>query len=205
MRETKRLCKQCGNIFVGNTDSLLCPSCAKVIRANTVRTRICADCGRNFEGGPRAKRCPECRKIALQEYNKRFKQAGPRRTLGSLDICPMCGKSYVVSGGRQKYCPECQREALLNWQRAHKKEYNKLPDVKAVKREHRQQRKKICTYCLKSFWTSAPSNYCCNYCREQGRKFRQCEADIRRGCNRDMDKYVKIRAEHRKKIKGSAE
>lgn len=202
MRKAKRLCKQCGNIFVGDADSLLCPSCAKVSRANTVRTRICVDCGRSFEGGPRAKRCPECRKIALREYNKRFKQVGPQRTLGSLDICSMCGKSYVVVGGRQKYCPECQREALLNWQREHKKEYNKLPECLAKVHNRRHQRQKICEYCLKPFWSPAPSNYCSDHCREQGRKFRQCEADIRRGYNRDIGKYIKIRTEYREKVKG---
>lgn len=119
LRRTERLCNRCGRSFYGDVDSLLCPECAQIMRTqNVVRERICVDCGVPFKGGPRVKRCSDCRKVAIVENSKHFKENGPIRAIGSVDICKLCGNKYIVKSSRQKYCStECQRTASLDNER----------------------------------------------------------------------------------------
>lgn len=202
---TQRACKQCGKIFYGDVDSLYCPECAKVARkSNVIRDRVCIDCGATFQGGPRARRCPGCRHSAKMEASKRIRRRGTIRPLGSVDVCPVCGQEYIVNSGRQKYCSDaCQRVAVLAWQRERKKEYNKAPEVARSKREHREERRKVCEYCQRPFWSASPTNYCTDYCRDQQAKISQCKSDISRGRKRDLQKYLDSRDEYREKIKNT--
>lgn len=200
MSRTQRCCKNCGKIFFGNIDSLMCPECAKISRKqNVIRTRICIDCGRSFEGGPRAKRCPECRNIATSENKKRHIKSGTVRALGSIDICVLCGHEYIVNSGRQKYCPACRQKAMLKWQRDHKAE-NSYEAYKK-KQERRKQRKKVCAYCLRTFWVNTSSNLCSNYCRSQQKRMNQYKADIKRGYNCNIQELEKLREEYRNTVK----
>lgn len=202
MSRTKRECKNCGKIFYGDIDSILCPACAAVSRSQVIRTRICIDCGQSFEGGPRAKRCPQCREIAKAETSRRYKKSGPCRPLGSLDTCKVCGKEYIVKSGRQKYCSEvCQRKAVLQWQRDRKKEYNKHPEVAEARKKRRSERQKICQYCLRPFWSTSSSPYCSDYCRVEQKKYNMCIADIGRGQKRNLKKYEDVRNEYREKVR----
>lgn len=202
LRRTERLCNRCGKSFYGNVDSLLCPECAQIMRAqNVVRERICIDCGALFKGGPRAKRCPDCRKIATSENSKHFKENGPSRTIGSEDICKLCGNKYIVKSSRQKYCSaDCQRTASLEWQREHKREYNKRPEIIQARKTRRSNRKKICVYCLRTFWSSTATAYCSDYCRKQQKRIYQYQSDIKRGYKMNLQALVDTREEYRKSI-----
>ena len=72
--------------------------------------RVCRSCGISFKGGPRAWYCPNCRAERKKEQSQRCKREGPRRPLGSKDVCKNCGKEYTVECGLQMYCPDCQPE-----------------------------------------------------------------------------------------------
>lgn len=198
-RRTQRSCKRCGKIYFGGVESTMCPECARISRAeNVIRERICADCGRNFPGGPRARRCPECRKSASKDKPGRN---GPSRPLGSIDVCQMCGKEYIVKSGMQKFCPECKRDASLAWQRTHKKEYNKRPEVSQDRKARRGERQKICIYCQLPFWDSSTSNLCSEYCRKKNYQILRYQAEIKRGKNCNIQALEQARQEYREKVR----
>lgn len=71
--------------------------------------RICRFCGNSFLGGSRAWYCPDCKIIRRQKLQKEYyaKKAVTARKIGSVDICEICGKEYIVNGGLQKYCKNC--------------------------------------------------------------------------------------------------
>lgn len=202
-RRTLRTCSRCGKVFQGDVDSIMCQECAKESRQkSTIRDRICIDCGRSFPGGPRARRCPDCRAVRKKEMDRLRRQSGgPKRKLGSVDICQRCGKEYIVEGGRQRYCPGCQRDAALEWQRGRKAAYNKRPEVEQKRKERRKKRMKACVYCLRPFWSSAATNLCSDYCRAEAERISQCQADKKRGQGRNLQKLLDRREEYRKKIK----
>lgn len=203
MEKTKRACLVCGKPFWGTGDCFYCPSCAKKKKIDTVvKIRVCQDCGTEFYGGPRAKRCPDCAHKARQETNRRHKKTGTKRPLGSTDKCVICGKEYTVISGRQKYCSDaCQHKGVLEWQREHKRGYNKASGQDIKKQERRKQKQKICVYCLRTFKSSKSTNTCSDYCRREQAKITQCLADIKRGYKRDYDKYITMRNEYRDKVK----
>lgn len=200
---TKRACQVCGKPFYGSVDSHYCPVCAKTKKLDTiVKIRTCQDCGVEFYGGPRARRCPDCAYKAQQETNKRHKKTGTKRSLGSVDKCVICGKEYIVVSSRQKYCSDaCQRKGVLEWQREHKRGYNKKSGQNVKKIERRKQAQKICIYCLRTFTSSSPTNLCSDYCRTEQKKINQCIADIKRGYKRNYGSYVNKRDEYRDRVK----
>lgn len=203
---TKRACQVCGKPFYGSTDCHYCPECAKTKRSDTVvKIRLCKDCGVEFFGGPRAKRCPDCAYKAQQETNKRFKKrGGAMRPIGSTDKCVICGAQYTVVSGRQKYCSDiCQRKGVLEWQREHKRWYNKASGQDIKKQERRKQARKICVYCLRTFASDKATNLCSEYCRSEQKKLHQCIADINRGYKRDYDKYIDKRNKYREQVKNN--
>lgn len=198
---TMRACMECGKAFYGSGDYHYCPECAKKRKLDTVvRIRTCTDCGVEFYGGPRARRCPPCAREAIKEMDRKRKREGTKRPIGSIDKCIKCGKEYIVRGGRQKYCQECKEEANLEWQRGHKKEYAKKSGQQEKKNVRRKQQEKVCVYCLKRFKSSTNTNVCSGYCRKEQTKINQCMADIKRGSNRNLDKYIEKRDEYREKI-----
>lgn len=201
--KTQRACKQCGKIFYGNMDCLLCPECAKESRIkNVVRDRICIDCGTTFQGGPRARRCPDCRQAAKNQTVKPFKKNSAKRPIGSMDICQVCGHEYTVISGRQKYCSgACQRVAVLEWQRKRKQEYNKNPAVTQARKVRRAGKQKVCVYCLRVFSSTTSSNVCSDYCRAKRQQLNQCIADIKRGEKRDMQKLLDAQQEYQDCVK----
>jgi len=200
---TKRACQECGKPFYGSTDCHYCLKCARVKKLDTVtKIRTCQDCGTEFYGGPRARRCPDCAYKARHETSKRHKRTGTIRPLGSVDRCVICGNEYIVVSGRQKYCSSaCQRKGVLEWQRVHKRGYDKISGQDIKKTERRKRTKKICVYCLRTFVSDKPTNLCSDYCRREQKKLTQCIADINRGYNRDYDKYINNRNLYRDKVK----
>lgn len=200
---TKKLCQDCGIEFFGGPDCHYCPDCAKLRKSDTViRIRVCQDCGIEFFGGPRAKRCPNCAFAARKETQKKHKRNGTMRPIGSLDKCTVCGQEYTVVSGRQKYCSdECQHKGVLEWQRIHKKGYHHTSGQDAQKKKRRIQTQKVCIYCLTPFTSNTPTNVCSDYCRAEQKKLQQCISDIRRGYNRDLEKYEKKRKKYREDCK----
>lgn len=200
---TKRACQVCGKPFYGYRDNFYCPDCAKIKRSDSVvKMRVCKDCGVEFLGGPRAKRCPECAYVAQQETDRQHKKIGTMRPIGSVDKCVICGSEYTVKSGRQKYCSEiCQRKGVLEWQKEHKRGYDKLSGQNTKKQERRKQLKKICVYCLRTFTSDKSTNLCSEYCRNEQKKLQQCISDINRGYNRNYDKYIYKRNEYRENVK----
>jgi endogenous inhibitor of DNA gyrase (YacG/DUF329 family) len=198
----KRACQACGTPFYGYADCFYCPSCARAKKSDTVvKIRFCQDCGAAFYGGPRAKRCPDCAYKAKQETSRQHKKSGAKRPLGSIDKCAICGKEYIVISGRQKYCSAaCQQKGVLEWQREHKKGYNKTSGQYAKKMERRKRVQKVCVYCQRKFTSDKSTNLCSEYCRKEQKKLIQCIADINRGYKRDHDKYIKKRNEYREKV-----
>lgn len=203
MHRTKRACQVCGKPFDGSKDSHYCQTCARVKKLETVvRIRICQDCGVEFSGGPRARRCPACRYKAQQETSRKHKQNGAKRPLGSIDKCVICGGEYTVVSGRQKYCSEaCQRKGVLEWQRAHKKGYDKASGQNVKKQDRRKQTEKICVYCLKPFVSHKSTNVCSDYCQSEQRKIIQCISDLKRGYKRNYNSYIDKRNRYRKDVK----
>lgn len=207
IHKTKRACLVCGKPFYGSKDCHYCPVCARDKKLDTVvKIRTCQDCGVEFYGGPRARRCSDCAYKAQQETSRRHTKTGAKRPLGSIDKCIICGKEYIVRSGRQKYCSEdCQRIGVLEWQRQHKRGYGKASGQIIKKQIKRKQIKKICVYCLRTFTSDIPTNTCSDYCRQEHRKLLQCEADIRRGYNRDIDKYVNKRNDYRNEVRNGSD
>lgn len=200
---TIKACQSCGKPFSGSVDNHYCPECAKKKKLDTVmKIRVCQDCGSEFLGGPRAKRCPEC-----AQYSRTHKARKPTvRPLGSVDKCQWCGLEYTVVSGRQKYCSEkCQHEAVKVWQRGHKRGYNKESGQDKKKEKRRKEQEKICAYCGRKFKANTATTFCSDFCHKEYRKLYQCRADIRRGYDRDIDKYLSKMEEYRKKVADNAE
>lgn len=131
--------------------------------AVVVKDRTCRQCGAVFSGGPRAWYCPSCRAERSKESNRRYKESGASRPLGSTDICTVCGKPYTVKSARQKYCLACAYEAVRaadriaskEWNEAHKETYYPAKNakrnaeraanheaVRAKEREYKARRRK---------------------------------------------------------------
>ena len=74
-------------------------------------TRKCEMCGQDFyTESNRAKYCILCRDIVQVQRNKAYaekKKSGTSVSIGSEQVCPICGKTYKVTSGSQKYCTEC--------------------------------------------------------------------------------------------------
>ena len=202
-KRTRRACQVCGKPFYGSVDCHYCPECAKAQKIDTViKIRTCQDCGIEFYSGPRAKRCPNCAYKARQETNRRHKKEGTKRLLGSIDTCLICGKAYIVTSGRQKYCSssDCKRQGVLEWQKEHKRGYNKASGQDTKKQERRKQAQKICVYCQRVFTSDTSTNLCSDYCRAEEKKLNQCIANIKRGYKRDYDKYINKRNKYRQEV-----
>ena len=194
-----KICQKCGAEFEGIRDQFYCAKCAKQLKSDVIRTRICKMCGVEFEGGPRAMYCPTCGKERRKESNKAYKRKGTTRPIGSVDKCQWCGAEYIVTSGRQKFCSEkCSHEALLEWQKEHKKGYNKASGQDQKKAERRRNRIKVCEYCGKTFQTHKSTNLCSDYCRKKQLQISQCKTDLKRGKNRNIQKLLEESEKYRR-------
>ena len=122
-----RKCTKCGLEFEGSYDSILCRTCAEESIRNVVRIRTCTRCGISFPGYPASKFCPSCSAARKKETNRAYlqrKRNGEARSIGSVDVCAICGAEYTVTGGLQKYCPDCAADAIAENDRKMSRQWN---------------------------------------------------------------------------------
>lgn len=112
----------------------------------------CKMCGKEFETeANHASYCANCRverqKQRSRTYSAKIKNNEPTRAIGSTDICPQCGKAYIVNSASQKVCEDCrkiytnQRKQITN-RNYSEKTYDKL--VAYVKKGEKDRLKEIC-------------------------------------------------------------
>jgi hypothetical protein len=157
-------------------------------------------CGTAFIGHPKSLYCERCAWEAEKEAAKKYRDEGPKRKLGSIDKCEVCGKEYVVKSGAQRFCKDCAENAIKEKSRKRKREYNKT--VYAEKRkENRAQRVRVCMYCGAEYTDRHRSNYCSDYCKKEAQRLSRAYWDLERGSNRDVksleEKRLKYREEKR--------
>ena len=140
-------------------------------------------------------------KAQEKKTQKKYRKNGFVRKLGSIDKCQLCGAEYTVNSGRKKYCSdECARIAGLQWQREHKKGYEKASGQDVKKQERRNNQKKICVYCGRIFSGRESSNTCSEYCHNKNKQIIQYQTYIRKGHNRDIERLIKERENYRKQV-----
>lgn len=165
------------------SEAYLCPECAtETKRKSVILERICKNCGATFLGYPRSFFCPSCSVERKKQQKKIYKQRKPTRPLGSMDVCEVCGKQYIVNSGRQRYCPECAKEQVNKNIRAHKREYmaENIEKSEELKAETRGKRY-ICPICGKEFEKHTSAATCSPECERELRRRRQNRSDIKRG------------------------
>ena len=164
-----RICRRCRSEYNGDPGSTLCPSCVREGRKTTIRDRVCRTCGAAFPGGPRAWYCPDCRadrqKAQSRDYHRR-KAAGKTRSIGSEDLCEICGNPYTVSSGRQRYCPDCAPAAIAEADRQQGRAWyasNAAPDARRELRQSHAAELK-CVICGRPYKPTDASATCSPAC-----------------------------------------
>lgn len=160
-------CIACGNLFMARPDQAKCDDCIAAVRATSLRPRVCRQCGSTFEGGPRAWYCPDCRAERQRLRNAARRKTGPKRLLGSIDKCVICGKDYIVTGGLQKYCKDCAPEAVRAIDREQSKKWNKENGFYETRREQGRNGVKICVICGGVIPAGSNSVTCSPECKRQ--------------------------------------
>lgn len=74
----------------------------------------CEMCGGKFHSyANHAKYCKYCRDKKqverVQAHQDKLK-SGTARQIGSEQVCPQCGKTFVLKTGNQKVCEECAKK-----------------------------------------------------------------------------------------------
>lgn len=205
-RTHEKICQNCGKVYWGLEGKYFCDDCAKKLKAErTKQEKICTDCGRTFTGGPKSFRCPDCQRKINDRRRQACKYYGAERPLGSTDKCIVCGKEYVVEAGAQKYCStKCK---LIGLDQYSKRRTENIEQKKRRKAEMRANQLYVCQYCKRPFspvvlsgMKRASHLYCSSYCRKEQKKIQLCVADIKRGQNRDLQKYIDARNRYKEKV-----
>lgn len=194
----QRICKYCGSGYSGDPGSTACPVCVAKLRSSTIRDRVCRTCGTVFPGGPRAWYCPDCRADRKKSADRRFKQSGPARKLGSSDLCLVCGKPYTVTSGLQKYCPDCAPDAVKAIDREQSRQWAAENTTPAQRREERQaySAPRRCAVCGKEFIPDDSSHTCSKSCqavyaRQRAKKWEQDHREQRNQYHRELNRKKK--------------
>lgn len=187
-------CKNCGKILQVDGEKTLCPECREAIRRkSTLADRTCRQCGKTFLGGPRAWYCPECRVMRQKEACKRYYRQGPKRPLGSIDQCVICGKDFVVKNARQKYCPDCAAEAVKAVDREQGREWNaEHRETLAAQKKENAKNRKVCSVCGTPFYTGGPEATCSLECAAALNSYNAAKADHKRGKRASPPSLVEI-------------
>ena len=70
-----------------------------------VKTKTCVVCGAKFECNTTRMTCSDaCRKARKQAMDAKARHGKGR--VGTTEVCPTCGKPFVVTGTTQRYCTE---------------------------------------------------------------------------------------------------
>lgn len=161
-----RICKYCGKTYDGMPGTTCCHVCAATGKKTVMRTRTCKQCGKQFTGGPRAFYCPTCRVERKKEADRRSKANRHKRTIGSTDLCAICGKEYPVMSARQRYCKDCAADAIKAVDRDQGRQYyHRTKDIDG-RRETRQAGSAPikCIICGKMFVPTSPAKTCSAEC-----------------------------------------
>lgn len=159
--------------------------------------RFCPDCGRLYRAHIKNKRCPVCQaaadKLHALECRRRM-AAGKSRSIGSTDLCVVCGNPYTVKSGKQMYCPSCAEQATRERIREHKRAYyhdhytrDKLDAKNAKRRKDWRSEIRQCLVCGKPFNPDTPRQVCCSM-----------------DCRHVRDKEIQRRSEEKRKEKRRA-
>lgn len=190
-----RRCITCGVDFEGTHDQVKCPACVLAQRRQTLRPRQCCACGRSFPGGPAARYCPDCRHERKRAAELRYHRDGPARPLGSVDLCVVCGKKYIVDSGQQKYCPDCKADEYRKVDAAGARRWIETHDFTETRRQRREQAMAEipCTVCGKMFTPRYGANVCSPECRKAADKksnqqFEATHKEERNAYRRDLRK-----------------
>lgn len=160
----RRVCSTCGAEFDGQSRDTRCPMCRKK-QVREPREHVCRQCGSVYSTiATRTYYCPSCAAERQKERDRKIKQRGPARKLGSTDICKSCGSTYVVCGGLQKYCPDCA--ARINAERgaaqAIKSFYNGGKERRDERIANRICATQTCIVCGKEFPLTGERKLCCS-------------------------------------------
>lgn len=163
-------CVVCGNEFEFDKakSKVKCDACVEISKKDVLRTRVCKSCDCNFLGGPRAWYCPECRRNRTRVRVQMHKRNGPKRLLGSTDICQACGGEYVVEGGLQKYCKACADKEVKKTDAAQSLQYYHDTDYHETVRQPARSNSRVeqtCVVCGKSFSADNRTITCSPACR----------------------------------------
>lgn len=186
-------CQNCGKTVQADGEKAFCPECRMELKkASVLQERTCMACGVQFLGGPRAWYCPECRRERQKKQSREYKRRGAARPLGSVDLCKVCGKEYIVESGRQMYCKDCAEDAIKTVARAQSVAYNKINKdrLTALKKERKENRR-VCQVCGKVFYSKQPTVTCSEFCARCMKSYNQAMADHKRG-RRDMPTIEEI-------------
>lgn len=162
-----RKCTKCGLEFEGSYDSILCRTCAEESIRNVVRIRTCTRCGISFHGYPASKFCPSCSAVRRRETRISYlqrKRNGETRSLGSVDVCVICGSEYTVAGGLQKFCPDCAPDSIDEKDRGMSRRWYAchVDNDKRNQARHDAVACIKCAVCGKSFRPSTGGNVTCS-------------------------------------------
>lgn len=184
-------CIACGKLFMARPDQAKCDDCIAAIRVTTLRPRSCRQCGITFDGGPRAWYCPDCRAERQRQRGAARRKTGPKRPLGSIDKCVVCGKEYIVTGGLQKYCKDCAPEAVRAIDREQSKQWNKEHGFYDARREQGRNGVKICVICGGVIQPGSPAVTCSPECNRKKLRLSQAEIAQKHGVNTKIPQRIK--------------
>lgn len=140
---------------------------------------------------------PNAGKNDKRSRTENIKDGGAARPLGSVDLCKVCGKEYIVESGRQMYRKDCAKNAVRTVDRAQIIAYNKEnKDRLATIKKDRQENRRVCQVCGKVFYSEQPTVTCSDFCNRCMKSYNQAMADYRRG-RRDvptMEEIVKYQS-----------
>ncbi len=185
--DDKRACMHCGGELPQRRTRYCCDACARAAKAGRKRVNsgkprgnqqmmwhtTCISCGAEIYRPIKCVRCKDCQDAYDRRRDAEIKSTGPRRQLGSIDLCQRCGKEYTVEAGTQKYCKACSAVATRDSIREHKRVYAAAQRADPVKSEEIRQAKRIvtkkrtCKRCGKLFEARTRVDYCSDACRKE--------------------------------------
>ena len=192
------ICKQCGKDLPKGRTRYCSDACARAAKdsrkqVNSGRERgnqqmmwrtTCVSCGAEIFRPVKCIRCKDCQDAYDRRRDAEIKSTGPRRQLGSIDLCQRCGAEYTVESGMQKYCKACSAVATRDSIRAHKRAYAAARRADPEQGEAIRQakrivpQKRVCRRCGKAFEARTRSDYCSDACRmEASREYQRAYAD----------------------------
>lgn len=182
-----RICAHCGMELPKGRTRYCCDSCARAAKAGRKRVNsgkprgnqqmmwhtTCISCGAEIYRPIKCVRCKDCQDAYDRRRDAEIKSTGPRRQLGSIDLCQRCGAEYTVESGMQKYCKACSASATRDSIRAHKRAYAAERRADPDQAEAIRQAKRIlpsqrtCKRCGKAFEARTRADYCSDVCRKE--------------------------------------